>query len=86
MKGVKSVRKNIDLNKIRNMSDESLYNYIHRLSKRRGNTCLKCGKQANYTLNIQNKKAYQQKKLCVLCEDCYDDLLDYLDCMDIIWD
>jgi len=76
----------VDLRKIRNMSDDELYNYLHSLTKRGNNTCIKCGKKANYVMNIQNKKKLQQKKLCMLCDNCYSELLEYLGCLDIMWD
>lgn len=76
----------MDLNKIRGMSDNDLYNYLHSLTRRGSNNCIKCGKKANYVINIQNKEKIQQKKLCMLCEECYSDLLDFLECLDIIWD
>ena len=76
----------MDLSKIRGMSDDELYNYLHALTKRGSNNCSRCGKKANYVINIQNKKKLQQKKLCILCDSCYSDLLDFLECLDIIWD
>lgn len=77
----------MDLSKVRNMNDEELTKYLKSLSARNSSNCLKCGKQnAIYTINLQNKKKAQQKKLCSLCESCYDELLDYLGCADILWD
>ena len=48
--------------------------------------CYKCGKNGNYTLNIKNGRASQQKKLCTLCDGCYKKLLEYLNITDIIWE
>ena len=77
----------MELSKIRAMSDSELENYLKSLSNKRLNVCLKCGgSKIRYTINVQNKKKIQQKKLCNLCEDCYNDLLDYLGTCDIIWD
>ena len=77
----------MDLEKIRKMNDEELESYLKNLTKRNNTNCVKCGKvSANYTINIQNKKKIQQKKLCSLCNDCYTDLLDYLGVCDILWD
>lgn len=77
----------MDLEKIRKMNDEELSLYLKSLSSRNTNSCLKCGKaHPVYTINLQNKKKAQQKKLCSLCENCYDELLSYLGCADIIWD
>lgn len=78
---------NFVLNKLRGMSDEELKHYLKCLSGRAGYNCIKCGKaNSNYTMNIQNKKKSQQKKLCTLCESCYNDLLDYLGTYDIMWE
>ena len=77
----------MDLKRIRNMSDDELERYLKSLADKKSNNCLKCEKpNSNYTMNIQNKKKQQQKKLCNLCENCYTDLLDYLGTVDIIWD
>jgi hypothetical protein len=78
---------NYVLNKLREMTDEELTNYLKLISGRAGTNCVKCGRpNSNYTINIQNKKKSQQKKLCSLCESCYTDLLDYLGTCEIIWD
>lgn len=76
----------MDLQKIRNMNDTDLENYLKSLTNKRI-MCAKCSsKNPNYTINVQNKKKFQQKKLCNLCNDCYSDLLDYLGICDILWD
>jgi hypothetical protein len=75
------------LNVLRQMTDEQLTEYLKSLSGRASGNCVKCGRtNANYTVNIQNKKKTQQKKLCNLCESCYTDLLEYLGTCNIIWD
>lgn len=76
----------MDLNKIRNMNDEELQRYLNSLSSRKDNSCYKCGKNnANYTLNVKSKKQEQQKKLCSLCNDCYNKMLEKMEIEDIIW-
>ena len=76
----------MDLDKIRKMNDIELMNYLKTLSNKKS-VCAKCGEASpNYTINIQNKKKIQQKKLCSLCNNCYSDLLDYLGVCDILWD
>ena len=75
-----------DLDKIRNMTDEELARYLKRLSNNRGDrTCSKCGKTANFVVKIENTEAFQTKKLCGLCDKCYQELLNYLELYDIIW-
>lgn len=77
----------MDLSKIRNMGDKELEAYLRGLNDRRKSICYKCGKiNAQYTINVQNREKFQQKKLCCLCEDCYVDMLAELDIVDIIWD
>lgn len=77
----------MDLNKIRSMNDAELKSYLKSLSDRKNLSCYKCGKEnANYTINIQNRKQAQQKKLCSLCDKCYGELLEYLSTPDIMWD
>lgn len=76
----------MNIDRIRNMSDDKLERYLRSLSKG-NNVCFKCGSEkGNYTINIQNKKKIQQKKLCCLCENCYASVLDYLGANDILWD
>ena len=77
----------MDLVKIRNMGDKELEIYLKRLSNKRKRICYKCGKSdANYTINVQNKDKFQQKKLCSLCKECYNKMLSDFDIDDIIWD
>ena len=77
----------MELQEIRNMNDEQLERFLKSLSMKKSTNCYKCGKNnSNFTINIQNKKAMQQKKLCCLCETCYNDLLDYLAINDIKWE
>ena len=76
----------INLEKIRNMDDEQLSNYLKSLTNKNKNYCVKCGKTGEFTLFVKNIKEYQQKKLCSLCKNCYNELLKQLEMDDIIWD
>lgn len=77
----------MNLDKIRSMGDKELEAYLKSLSGRSNKNCIKCGKgNSNYTINVQNKNKFQQKKLCNLCDGCYNDLLNYLGTYDIIWE
>lgn len=76
----------MDLEKIRKLNDEDLKKYLKSLTNK-NIMCAKCDKKnPNYTINIRNKGIYQQKKLCDLCNGCYESLLDYLGVCDILWD
>lgn len=76
----------MNLDRIRNMSDEDLQAYLKSLGDRKSSNCIKCGNSADYVINVQNKKHFQQKKLCSLCTECYSSMLDQLGVSDIIWD
>lgn len=79
----------MDLDKIRNMSDEELRKFLNkRIQKKEWQVCVKCGKDT-YSKNERvglyvYKGCYVQNyKLCNLCLYCYSDLLDYLGVNDI---
>lgn len=76
----------MDLDKIRKMNDEELTKLLKQLSKRSSRLCAKCNQPVSYTIKIENSETFQMRKLCSLCEDCYQDLLDYLKVYDIDWD
>ena len=74
------------LDRIRNMNDEELAAYLKRLSnKRSDNLCIKCNNKADFFVKIENCDTFQTKKLCGLCEDCYNNLLEHLGTFDVIW-
>lgn len=75
----------MDLDKIRQMNDEELSKLLKQLSRRGGKSCAKCGKPTSFNIKIENAETFQTKKLCGLCQDCYDDLLDYLQVYDVDW-
>lgn len=71
---------------IRNMSDDDLNAYLKSLTLYRTGTCYMCGREnANYVINVKNKRRKEQKKLCNLCEDCYKKLLKTINIQDIEW-
>lgn len=76
----------MNLDRIRNMSDEELTSYLKNMSNKKNMNCYCCGKNGKNTILIKNFHNNQQKKLCTLCDDCYDKLLDFLNITDIIWD
>lgn len=74
----------MDLQKIRNMSDNELTRYLNNVSQRNAQICCKCGEITckERRVGIYTYKGYENKKLCTLCRDCYFDLLDYLSISD----
>lgn len=74
----------MNVNDIRNMSDEELRKFLNTVSQKNNQICCKCGK----ALTRKNKIGIyvfksENRKLCNLCKDCYTDLLDYLAVCDV---
>ncbi len=83
----------MNLNEIRNMSDEQLRLFMNSLTQRNNIFCAKCGNivssfgRKNINVGIYDKHSGQKvKKLCGLCNSCYSDLLDYLSVSDVNWE
>ncbi len=75
-----------EIEKIRKMSDEELIEYLNKLRSGKSNNCIKCNSpKSNYVIYVKNLKKCQQRKLCCLCKECYDDLLNHLKTIDIDW-
>lgn len=74
----------MDVNDIRNMSDNELKRFLNTVSQKNAQMCCKCGKNTtrNDRIGIYVFK-YENRKLCNLCTDCYTNLLDYLEISDI---
>ena len=73
---------NIDV--IRNMSDDELRKFLNSVSQKNNQICCKCGSTPTrkdriglYVFKFENRK------LCTLCKSCYSDLLDYLGVCDV---
>lgn len=81
----------MNLDKIRNMSDEELKSFMNELSQRNNIFCSKCGNvvsskdRKNINIGINDRGYQKARKLCSLCNSCYVDLLDYLGISDIDW-
>lgn len=82
----------MNLDEIRNMSDEQLRSFMNNLSQRNNIFCSKCGnvvnprERKNINIGIYDKHMGQKvKKICSLCPNCYTDLLDYLAVCDVDW-
>lgn len=83
----------MNLDEIRNMSDNELRGFINDLSQRNNIFCSKCGnvvksrERKTINVGIYDSSAGQKvRKLCSLCNECYIDLLDYLGISDIEWE
>lgn len=82
----------MNLDSIRNMSDNELRLFMNQLSQRNNIFCSRCGNiinprdRKNINIGVYDSHIGQKnKKLCSLCNDCYIDLLDYLGISDIDW-
>lgn len=75
----------MDLQKIRNMSDEELRIYLVNLSNRNTSKCSACNEPATKVVKIENKETYQTKKLCGICDECYKKLVKQLNTTEIGW-
>lgn len=77
----------MDLEKVRNMSDEELTNYLNYLQSKSSKNCAKCyKKETGYSIYIRKDgNITQTRKLCNICEDCYKKLLNDLSVRDIDW-
>lgn len=83
----------MDLDYIRNMTDNELRTFMTNLSQKNNIFCTKCGniltskERKTINVGVYDKHAGQRvKKLCSLCNNCYIDLLDYIGVSDIEWE
>ena len=76
----------MDLDRIRKMDDEELSKLLKQLSARGGRACIRCNKPVTHIIKIENQETIQTRKLCGLCQECYEELLTHLGLYDIDWD
>lgn len=76
----------MDLDRIRKMNDEELTKLLRQLSARGSKNCIKCNKPIRFIIKIENQDTFQTKKLCGLCEECYQELLNEFNLCDLEWD
>lgn len=80
----------VSYDKIRNMSDEDLKQFLEDYKQPQTKLCSKCGKMGTKTIRVtakdKNLKNLEQtRKLCMVCDDCYEQLLDFLEVSDVNW-
>lgn len=68
---------------IRKMSDEELSRFLNNLSKRDVKKCIKCDKRTKKIIKVNYEDT--TKQLCGLCDNCYNELLEYLNVPDVLW-
>ena len=74
----------MNIDDIRNMSDADLRRFLNTVSQKNSQICCKCGviPARKNRIGIYVFK-FENKKLCTLCNNCYTDLLEYLEVSDI---
>lgn len=78
----------VDLEKVRNMNDEELNNYLTYLRKENKQACARCyAPISGYEIFVRhNKKGYlSTRKLCSICENCYNEMINFLNVEPINW-
>lgn len=80
----------MDINKIRNMNDEELALFLSKVTLKKTKDCIRCKKEEDFNntfkiLKVENKETFQTKRLCCLCDDCYQKMLEFLNVIDIDW-
>lgn len=72
-------------NQIRNMSDKELNAFLVDIQRSDKRICQKCGEFILDKRTLSVRKEYLTRTLCILCENCYSDLLDFLNINDVNW-
>ncbi len=73
----------MNLNDIRTMSDRELNTFLKQIRKAEKRVCEKCGEFILNKRTISVRKEQTTRTLCVLCESCYSDMLDFLEVADV---
>lgn len=76
----------MNLNDIRKMSDKELNSFLVKAQSDNRRICNRCHEFVLNKRTITVRKDSTTRTLCILCEDCYSDLLDYLAISDVDWD
>ena len=72
-------------NEIRNMSDKELNSFLVEIQSSGKRICQRCGKFILDKRTISVRKECTTRTLCILCENCYTDMLDFLAITDVDW-
>lgn len=76
----------MNLNDIRKMSDRELNSFLAKAQSDNRRICSRCHEFVLEKRTISVRKDYTTRTLCILCENCYSDLLDYLAINDVNWE
>lgn len=75
----------MNLNDIRKMSDKELNSFLTKVQTDNRRICSKCGEFILDKRTISVRKEYTTRTLCILCNNCYSDLLDFLGVNEVDW-
>lgn len=75
----------MNLNDIRKMSDKELNSFLAKTQSDNRRICNRCHEFILDKRTITVRKEYITRTLCILCENCYSDLLEYLSINDVDW-
>lgn len=75
----------MNLSDIRKMSDKELNSFLIKAQSENRRICSRCHEFILEKRTISVRKDYTTRTLCILCENCYTDLLDYLAINDVDW-
>ena len=75
----------MNYDRIRNMNDKELEQFLKSLSNRDTRKCSRCGRKPRYHIKVENISTSQTKRLCSICDDCYLQLIKDMKTVDIIW-
>lgn len=76
----------MNLDDIRKMSDKELNFFLAKVQREERRICAKCGEFILDKRTLSVRKEYTTRTLCVLCENCYADMLDFLGINDVNWE
>ena len=73
----------MNLKDIRKMNNKELNAFLVKIQKDDKRICCRCGEFILERRNLSVRKEQITRTLCVLCEDCYINLLEYLGIDDV---
>lgn len=76
----------MNITDIKQMTDKELNSFLAKIQKNERRICAKCGDFVLNKRTIIVRKEQTTRTMCVLCENCYADLLEFLEINDAAWE
>ena len=76
----------MNLNDIRKMSDKELNSFLAQMQTDNRRICAKCREFILDKRTLTVRRGYTTRTVCVLCPNCYSDMLDFLGINDANWE